>query len=184
MKKKIYKHQIYALVITIIFSTLFYVINSFIPEHNINCDELKDKTDDKYNECIELNSNIYTYIIENLGRYFIPLVYLIYLLAITSNSYTYCKYKCFIDIKYISIYRIISYIGMSGFILSFTLLFILSFIPYAKGLKFIEDICLYRYGEETSLFYENLRKLKDITINKEFYIEIFFYCLYILFQIF
>ena len=172
-EKKIYKHQIYALLITIIFSTLFYFINSFIPEHNINCEELKDKTDDKYNECIDLNLNIYTYIIDNLHWYIIPIVYLIYLVAITSNSYTYCKYKWFIDIKYISIFRIISYIGMSGFILSFILLFILSFIPCAKGKKFMEDICLFRYGEENSLFYENFRTLKDITINKEFFIEIF-----------
>ena len=87
--------------------------------------------------------------------------YYIYYLFISNgtNAYASVRNKWFMDIKYISIYKIISYIGIIGFVFSLIILFISSFIPYLNETKFI---CNFSY--DNSKFYENFRSLEDINI--------------------
>jgi len=170
--QKIYKHQILALLITLIFSTLFYTTNTLIPESNMNCDELEDKNSAQYNECISLTSNVYKKIIDLLYWIFIPIIIIVYLTAIGANLYTSVKNKWFIDINYISIFKIMTYIGASGFILSLLLLLIFSFIPCSKNLTITNNICFIQY-DEGSIYYANFRAFKYITADKKLFLEIF-----------
>ena len=166
LKEEIYNHQLISLLITLIFTTLLYFINSFIPESNEKC----EKGDD---ECYFLNSNVYQEIIDKLNWFFIPIIILIYLIAMILDAYSTVTNKWFMDIKYITIHKILSYIGIIGFIFSLILLFSLSYIPCSKDKKFIEYICKIRDVNEDTLYYDNFRLLKNITINTNFYLEIF-----------
>jgi len=72
------------------------------------------------------------------------------------------------DVKYISIYKIISFIGIIGFCFSLILLFIISFISCPKNeMKYI---CYFNYNG--ILYYENYKSLKDIKFNSEIFLEI------------
>ena len=161
---KIYNHQKISLLIILIFTTLIYFINSFIPESDEKCKEGDD-------ECHFLNSNVYQEIIDKLFWYFIPIIILIYLTAMILDAYSLVRNKWFMDIKYITIYKILSYIGIIGFVFTLILLFILSFISCSKGKIFIEYICKIDY--ENNLYYDNFRFLKNISIKKNFYLELF-----------
>ena len=83
LKMNIYKHQIWSLSIVLIFTTLLFSINSFIPESNKEC----DPSDAGYDGCKLLRENIYMEIIDKLGSYFIPIIIFLYLLAMTSDAY-------------------------------------------------------------------------------------------------
>ena len=164
LKAKIYNHQQISLLITLIFTTLLYFINSFIPESNEKC----EKGDD---ECYFLNSNVYQEIIDKLNWFFIPIIILIYLISMILDAYSTVTNKWFMDIKYITIHKILSYIGMIGFIFSLILLFISSYVPCLKDKIFINYIC--KIKDEGNLYYDNFRLLKNISTNNKFYLEIF-----------
>ena len=85
-----------------------------------------------------------------------------------SNAYASVRNKWFMDVKYISIYKIITFIGIIGFIFSLSLLFIISFISCPKDK--MKYICFFNYNE--NIYYENFRSLKDIQIDTNFYLEI------------
>jgi len=162
LKTKIYKHQKLSLSITLIFSTLLYFINSFIPESDKNCENEEDK-------CGFIQFNVYGKIINKLHWFFIPIIFIIYFLAMASNAYASVKNKWFMDLKYISIYKIITFIGIVGFGFSLILLFIISFISCPNDkLKYI---CFYNYNGR--IYYENFRSLKDIQIDSNLLFEIF-----------
>ena len=165
LKTKIYNHQIISLLITLIFTTLLYFINSFIPESNEEC---KDEDD----ECHFLNSNVYQEINEKINWFFIPIIIFIYLTAMILDAYSIVTNKWFMDIKYITIHKIISYIGIIGFVFSLILLFILSHISCANDKNFIDYICQIK-DNKNNLYYDNFKLLKDIHADSKLYLEIF-----------
>ena len=167
INKRIYKHQILALFLTLIFSTLLNFIGSFIPDSNTNCNNL---IDEKYDECILLTSNVYQKVIYKLSSFFIPIIIVVYFLAIFSNSYVFVKFKWFIDLKYIPIYNILTIIGFLGLITSLIIFFLLSYIPCSQKNKFFKDFCRFKYGN--SIYYDTFKVLKDIKINNDFLWEL------------
>ena len=166
---KIYKHQILSLSIILIFSTLLYFINSFIQESNEKC--IKGDDIVVFENCILLKLNVYEKIIHKLYWYFIPIIIIIYFSAMSCNAYVSVINKWFMDIKYIKISKIISYIGIIGFIFSLISLVILTFISCPREKKFMATVCQLNYNG--LLFYDNFMSLQDISIDSNFYFELF-----------
>lgn len=166
--KNVYKHQFVSLSIIIIFCTSIYFINSFIPKTNKDCQLLEGE---QRNECLILSVNIYHEIIDKIGWCFVPIIILIYFLAMVSNAYSSIRNKWFMDFKYISIYKILLYLGIIGFSFSIILLAISTFIPCHNS-NFIKYVCQIPY--EGSTYYDTLKSLKYININKQFFLDIFF----------
>ena len=75
------------------------------------------------------------------------------------------------DIKYIKISKIISYIGIIGFIFSLISLVILTFISCPREKKFMATVCQLNYNG--LLYYDNFMSLQDISIDSNFYFELF-----------
>ena len=167
LNKTIYKHQILALFLTLIFSTLLNFIGSFIPDSNNNCNNL---IDEKYDECILLTSNVYQKVIYKLSSFFIPIIIVVYFAAIFSNSYVFVKFKWFIDLKYIPTYNILTIVGFLGLITSLIIFFLLSYIPCSQKNKFFKDFCRFKYGN--SIYYDTFKVLKNIKINNDFLLEL------------
>ena len=167
LKMNIYKHQIWSLSIVLIFSTLLYFINSFIPESNKEC----DPSDAGYDGCKLLRENVYMEIIEKLGSYFIPLIIFFYLLAMTSDAYASISYKWFMDFKFISMYKISIYIGIIGVLFSLIILLIVTFIPCSEEKEFIKYVCQFKYSGRR--YYDSFKFVKEIAFNYKFFIELF-----------
>ena len=168
-KKKIYKHQKLSFTFILIFSTLLFLINSFIPNtNNEDCLLLTNK--DEREICILLSKNVYEDVIDKLSWYFIPIIMIIYLSAITSDAYACVRNKWFMDIKYITIFKMLSYIGIVGFVFSLICLFIISYIP-CNSKSIINSICQLTYND--LLYYDNFRILRNINVDNNFFIEIF-----------
>ena len=167
--KKIYRHQELSLIITLIFATLLFVINSFIPNTNEDCSLLANE--DEKDNCILLSINVYKNVSNILGWYFIPVIMIIYLSAMTCDAYACVRNKWFMDIKYITIFKILTYIGIIGFVFSLILLFIISYIPCSSD-SIINSICQLKYND--LLYYDNFKILMDINVDKKFFFEIFF----------
>ena len=164
LSKIIYKHQILSLSIVLIFSTLLYFINSFIPETNKECPPSDD-------ECKLLKENVYMEIIEKLNTYYIPIIIFLYLFAMSSNAYASISFKWFIDFKYISMHKISIYIGIIGFFFSLVLLFFFSFIPCYDNKEFIKYVCQFEHNGKN--YYDSFKFLKNIDFNDKFFIELF-----------
>ena len=130
LKRIIYRHQKLSLTILLIVCTTIYIINSIIPLSNKDCSKIEGE---KLNECKILNMNIYNDIINKFGWYLIPIIILIYLSTMVSNAYTSIAIKWFIDIKYITIYRILIYTGIIGlFFRQYYYLFFLIYLAQRK----------------------------------------------------
>ena len=167
--KKIYQHQILSLSLTIIFPTLLFFINSFIPESNENCSLSKEDKD----VCKLLTSNVYQEIIDKLSWFFIPIIILVYLLAMFFSAYSSVRYKWFIDFKYITIHQISIVIGVLGFIFSIILLIFISYIPCSYDKDSSKSICNYEYKEH--FYYDTFKFLEGgLNFNFKLYFEIFF----------
>ena len=116
--------------------------------------------------------NIYKDIIIIFGWYFIPIIILLYLAAMISNAYSSITSKWFMDIKYITLNRILIYLGTIGLFYSLAFLFVLSFISCSdKNHSFMNNICKFKYKND--LFYENYRTLGEIIADSHLYIDIF-----------
>ena len=168
LNKIMYKHQKYPLIILLFACTTIYVINSFIPQSNKDCSSLSGE---ELEECEMLSVNIYNDISNKFGWYFIPIIIFIYLAAMISNAYSSIVSKWFMDIKYITLYRILIYLGAIGLFYSLILLFIFSNVPCSKEHGIISYICKLEY--DTGLYYDNYKTLGIIEINSDFYIDIF-----------
>ena len=118
LHKNLYKHQKASLITLIIFCTSITIIISFMP--------ISIKKD------LEEDSNIYNVIlkIHNASAIWllIPIIIIVYVVTMVMNSYSIVSFKWLIDIQYITITRIIMYIGILGFLISFPLFFVFSHI--------------------------------------------------------
>ena len=169
LNKIIYKHQKLSLGILMIVCLTIYIINSFIPKSNKDCSLLSGEEKE---ECELLVLNIYEDIFDKFGWFFIPIMILIYLAAMVSNAYSSISFKWFMDFKYITLSRVLIYIGLIGSFYSLILLFILSNMPcLTKENNILSYVCKLDYNGE--LFYENYKTLENIKINSTFYIDVF-----------
>ena len=170
--KNIYFHQLVSLTIIILFCTTIYLVNSFIPYTNEKCSKIID--DNKHSECILLSANIYKDISNKLEWYFIPIIILTYMAAMVCNAYSSIKNKWFMDFKYITMYKILYYLGIVGLLASILLLIIFTYLPCPDDenkIGFINYICEIKYKD--SFFYDNFKELKEIKLDKNVYLEIF-----------
>ena len=169
LSKIFYTHQILSLLTLMLICTTIYVLDSFIPQSNKDCSSFLGK---QLEECQMLIVNIYKDIIIIFGWYFIPIIILLYLAAMISNAYSSITSKWFMDIKYITLNRILIYLGTIGLFYSLAFLFVLSFISCSdKNHSFMNNICKFKYKND--LFYENYRTLGEIIADSHLYIDIF-----------
>ena len=86
-----------------------------------------------------------------------------------SNAYSSIISKWLMDFKYITLNRILIYLGTIGLFYSLILLFIISHIPCSKNRSnFISYVC--RITHRNDIFYDNYRTLGDIRNDKYLYI--------------
>ena len=89
-----------------------------------------------------------------------------------ANAYTSIIFKWFTDIKYISLARILTYIGAIGLFYSLIFLFIFSYISCSnEENNALSYACKIEY--EGNSYYENYRSLSNIKIDSFFYIDVF-----------
>ena len=169
LKKIIYKHQRISIIALIICCTAIFIVDSFIPYAKENCDIYPDKI--KKEQCKILNSNIYQDIIFKLKGFSIPIIIILYLASMIGNSYSTVNIKWLMDIKNIELFKILLYLGISGFVFAIIELFIFSqFHCYEKENSAI-NVCTIKYDNKT--FYDNYKTLSEIKVGKELYIDIF-----------
>ena len=168
MNQIFYTHQILSLSTLILICTTIYIINSFIPQSNKDCSSLFG---DELKECEILSVNLYNDIIKKFGGNFIPIIILLHLTAMISNAFSSITTKWFMDIKYITLNRMLIYIGGIGLLYSLILLFVFFNFPCSKTRNsFMSYICKLQYGND--LFYDNYRALGNIDANSKLYIDI------------
>ena len=157
-KMKVYKHHLFAIYINLIFCTI-YEITSLIVYIN-NCDN-------NVNE--ESNNVFYKY---NKYKYFIPIGIIFYLLIMIPRAYSLCQIKNFMDLKYISPYKILIIYGILGTIIS-TIIGILSTFIKCKKSSINMNICQikdeknkeYYFFENIYLYYKTQTNFKDIFLE-------------------
>ena len=173
--RDIYTHQKISLISLLFCCSIIYIINSFIPLSNKDCTLLSG---DNKTECEMLTINIYNDIINKLGEFYIPIFILIYIFAMVSNAYSSIKSKWFMDIKYITIYKILLYVGGVGLIYSIILLIIISNIPCSEN-DIIHYLCSFLNTYFEFLIIRDLDPFYIIPIDSIFFLilEIIDYCM-------
>ena len=166
--KIIYRHQFLALSFISIFCSACYLTNSFFPYTNKNCSLINDMGEKE--ECDLLSVNIYRDIQKKLEWFFIPIIIIFYIAGMASSAYSGVKSKWLMDFKYISIIKVLFYLGIIGLFFSVVLLFMTSFLP-CKSKDLINYICQINYDGKR--FYDNFRSIKNFDIDKHFYLDIF-----------
>ena len=161
LNRNLYKHQKVSLLILIVVCTIITVGISFLPI-SIDDNSLKDQ-----------DLNIYKAMINIKHWRLILIVIILYLIAMILNSYSVIRFKWLIDIQYITITRIIIYLGITGFIISFALFFVFSFTSCGNSNEknYLNKIC--QFNVTTELYFENYRELTKVEIDSNFYIDIF-----------
>ena len=119
-----------------------------------------------------LNANVYKDINNKFGWYFIPIIILLYLVSMLSNAYSSITSKWLMDFKYITLNRILIYLGAIGLFYSLIFLFIFSHVPCSKNKSnLISYVCKVKHKDD--FFYDNYRPLGDIKSGRNLYIDIF-----------
>ena len=159
----LYKHQKVSMITIIVFCSIIVIIISFLP------------VTIEYNNIKITDWNVYQILFE-IGWYLIPIIIILYLIAMVMDSYSKISFKWLIDIQYITITRIIMYIGILGFIFSVALFFILSNVPCGEyndeNIKSnLNKIC--QLNDTINFYYDDYRKLSYIEKDTNFYIDIF-----------
>ena len=166
-----YKHQKYSMALILISVTILLLISSFLPFTNhddTNEKEIRDKN--SYQIIKDLTKDL------TGSNFFFILVILLFALLSCLISYQRVKEKVLMDFYYLSPYRLIFFIGISGFILTSIILTITSNFQCL-------DEKIYNYcsitrtnNNVTEYYYDNLviyfEELKNNTDNYQFYLEI------------
>ena len=141
-KLKIYRHQMFAIFFNS-FICLLFKLPSFILSL-----ELKDE------------KSLY---IKN--KWYIVLVLIIYVIIITIRSYSYAKMKWFIDLKYISLTKLLIFIGFIGIFVSSISCIIQTYIKCSSKINFcavaenINNSTDDHYLDNFIIYNENISKL-------------------------
>ena len=132
---KTYRHHFCSLSFIFFTNFIILIIKSFQP----------DKENENNNESDKENKNVYDNVLKFFpSKYFCFVIIFIYILNSLTISFTRVVTKELMELKYISHYRIIFFIGVSGFILTFFLLIISSnFFPSEGNEKYLDDFSVY-----------------------------------------
>ena len=168
LNRTMYKHQKITIITMVIYCSTIFIILTFIPSDDKDCSLVSDEEKE---QCEKLTNNIYNSIIKYFDWFYIPIFIIIYVLIMIGNAYSTVSIKWLSDIKYITIQRILIYIGIIGFIFSFIALFVFSFIPCKKENNYIMSLC--SVENEDKSYYVNYKNLKFEKIDLYFYIDIF-----------
>ena len=109
LNRTMYKHQKITIIILVIFCSTIFIILTFIPSDDKDCSLLSGEEKE---QCEKLTNNIYNAIIKNFNWFYIPIFIIIYVLIMIGNAYSTVSIKWLSDIKYITIQRILIYIGI------------------------------------------------------------------------
>ena len=160
---KIYNFKKLALFIILLPTSLLLLTSTFLPFTSHESPEEKSKDVNAYEEIESITGS---------KLYSIPLFIFFILLEILL-SYSRVKAKVLMDLRYLSPYLIIFYIGICGSILILIMLIILSIFKCSDGFN---DICMVRdLNDETLLYIDNaiiyFQELRET--GNRMYIEIF-----------
>ena len=160
---KIYNFKKIALFIILGPTSILLLTSSFLPFTSNEMSQEKSRDQNAYEEIEEITGSKF---------YSIPLSIFFIILEIFL-SYSRVKAKVLMDLRYLSPYLIIFYIGISGFILILIILIILSLFNCSDG---IANICMVRdMNNETLLYIDNaiiyFQELRET--GNRMYIEIF-----------
>ena len=154
----IYNFKKIAIIIIIVPATIILMISSFLPFTNSSNDKSKDR-------------NVYEDIKEITGsEYYSILFVFAYIIMNICVSYSRVKAKVLMDLKYISRYMIIFYVGICGTILILIILITLSFIKCNESM---ENLCNVKksnnstelYIDNIEIYFNNIFEKKDNTIK-------------------
>ena len=162
-KIKIYNFKKLALVIILVPITILLIISTVLPYSYHELPEEKSEDVNAYEEIEAITGS---------KTYFIP-ISLLFITMTIFLSYSRVKSKVLMDLRYLSPYLIICYIGIFGSILILIILIILSLLNCSEG---IADMCMVRdMNNETLLYIDNaiiyFQELRET--GNRMYIEIF-----------
>ena len=162
-KIKIYNFKKLALVIILVPITILLIISTVLP---YSYHELPEEKSEDLNAYEEIEA------ITGSKTYFIP-ISLLFITMTIFLSYSRVKSKVFMDLRYLSPYLIVFYIGIFGSILIFIMLVLISIFKCSDG---IADFCMIKdLNDEKILYIDNaiiyFRELGES--GKRMYIEIF-----------
>lgn len=156
-KIKIYKHQFFALctVSIPVIIKIATIILSFFDENNHFKDENHKnyKYDEDNTKNIKLLKPLYVAIF-----WISPLAIIFYIFVIISKSYALINIKKIMDLKYISITKVLIFFSLFGCIFTFILLIIFSFISCGEKNENVYDLCDYQFR----VIYEKERYIENI----------------------
>lgn len=142
-KIKIYNFKKLALVIILVPITILLIISTVLP---YSYHELPEEKSEDLNAYEEIEA------ITGSKTYFIP-ISLLFITMTIFLSYSRVKSKVLMDLRYLSPYLIICYIGIAGAILTLIILIFSSFLKCWDG---IDDICLVKdLKNDTILYLDN-----------------------------
>ena len=171
LKINLYSHQKLGIIINslscLIFRTIMIIILIYYREDN---DEDEDEDDINYN------------IFYMKHKWFIPISIIIYIFLISSTSYIYTKLKFYMDLKFISLTKLLILYGSIGFVLtSIACIIETNFKCIGSERDFFCQLKEYNnddddsdydsYIENTRMFFEDFSNLN----SKDFIIEIFLF---------
>ena len=162
-KIKIYNFKKLALVIILVPITILLIISTVLP---YSYHELPEEKSEDLNAYEEIEA------ITGSKTYFIP-ISLLFITMTIFLSYSRVKSKVLMDLRYLSPYLIVFYIGIFGSILIFIMLVLISIFKCSDG---ITDFCMIKdLNDEKILYIDNaiiyFRELGES--GKRMYIEIF-----------
>ena len=173
LHKILYKHQKLAIISLIVFCTIITIAISFLP---VSIDvKSQDSDPNIYDRIFDLSNSSSIWVL-------IPIIIVFYLGEMVMNAYSAVSFKWLIDIQYITITRIIMYISVIGFLISFPLFFGFSHIPCNKDPKDVTEelmhLCPFNNSNDSNVsnvayFYESYKNLTRIEKDAIFYIDIF-----------
>ena len=131
------------------------IISFSLPRTNHNCNTTEEECKIKYLE----DNNTFIIIIRKFGSfYFIPIIFITYILIAIMRDYSWVKTKYLIDIKTVPLYKIFFYFGIIGIFVCVITLTSSTYIPYET----LNNITR-KYNDTTDsymYFYSNGTKIK------------------------
>ena len=160
MKQQIYKHHKLAIIVNL-FPMVCKILTIYLSFKSNNNNDNNNKYLDK-NDNIKLLYLVFWYVI--------PLGIFIYILLITLRSYTYVKIKWLMDLKYISVYRLLFLYGFIGAILYTLICTLTTFLKCKKedgNINIYDYICLIsfdgkKYFENFKDYFKTSKDIKEI----------------------
>ena len=166
LNKEFYKHQNLALILILIFCNIECITNSFIADEDLKC----EKND---SNCQYINENSYEKIKNKLNLKFIPIIIILYLISMISNSYGMVKIKYLIDFKFMEIHKILMILGILGFFISMISVIVFNTISCGDNFNDVQDVC--KAKTEDELYFDSLFYFESLTgSNVNIYLEILY----------